>query len=90
MTPFMMKFLKDTFRHNGYNLQFCRVMNPNESVDPPRNKLDSVAFLPYVRSTLNHVSRVLSWQPVKSVGLLLRKISGFLWLVKDDLELRIE
>jgi hypothetical protein len=90
MTPLMMKFLKDTFKQNGYNLQFCRVINPSESVDPPRNKLDSVAFLSYVRKTLNHISRVLSWQNFKSVGLLLRKISGFLWLVKVDLELRIE
>jgi Na+-transporting NADH:ubiquinone oxidoreductase subunit NqrF len=49
----------------------------------------SVAFLPYVRSIFNCISRVLSQHNIKFVDLPPRKISSFLWSVKDDLKLKM-
>jgi hypothetical protein len=49
---------------------------------------DSVAFLPYVGTIFNRISRVLAWHNIKSVGLPSKIVSGFLWLVKDNLGLR--
>jgi hypothetical protein len=47
--------------------------------------MDSVTFLAYVGSTFNCISKVLSWQNIKTASLLLRKC--FLQPVKDDLGL---
>jgi hypothetical protein len=51
-------------------------------------KSDSVAFLPYVGTIFNRISRVLARHTIKSVGLPPKKLSGFLRPVKDDLGLR--
>jgi hypothetical protein len=57
-------------------------------IAPPNDKPNSVTFLPYVRSILNCISRVLFSYNIKSAGLLPRKISGFLQPVKNDMGLR--
>jgi hypothetical protein len=46
-------------------------------------------FLPFVGTTFNHTSRVLSKNNIKIVGHLQRKLSSFLWPIKDDLTLKI-
>jgi hypothetical protein len=57
--------LRNVFRQNGYNeRQIHRVPN-RQSDDNP----DSVAFLPYVGTIFNRISRVLSRHNIKSVGL---------------------
>jgi hypothetical protein len=48
---------------------------------------EQVAFLPYVGTTFNRISRLLS-RHIKSVGLPPKKIPGFLRPVKDDLGLK--
>jgi hypothetical protein len=58
-------------------------------VAQPNRKPDSVAFLPYVRPIFSRISRVLSWHNIKSVGLPPRKMSSFLWSVKEYLELKM-
>lgn len=54
----------------------------------PDKKPDSVTFLSYVKSLFNRISWVLPWHNIKYVGLPPKKISGILWSVKDDLELK--
>jgi hypothetical protein len=82
-------FLGDIFRQIGYSdQQNRRVLNPLPRVAQPNEKPDSVAFLPYVGSIFNCISRVLSLH-IKSVSLPPRKISSFLWLVKDDMGLKM-
>jgi hypothetical protein len=48
------------------------------------DKPGSVAFLPYVRTIFNRISRVAQHN-IKSVGLPPKKISGFLQMVKENL-----
>jgi hypothetical protein len=82
-------FLKDVFRQNGYNdRQIHRVLNRRPNISQPEDNPDSVAFLSYVGTIFNRISRVLSRHNLKSVGLPPKKVSGFLWWVKDNLGLR--
>jgi hypothetical protein len=53
----------------------------------PEEEPYSFTFLPYVGSIFNCISKMLSQQNIKSVSLPPRKISTFLQLVKDDLQL---
>jgi hypothetical protein len=77
------------FRQNGYtNQQIRRVLNAPLRVAQPNKKLESVAFLPYVRPIFNSISTVLSQHNTKSVGPPPRKLSSSLWSVKDNLELK--
>jgi hypothetical protein len=81
-------FLKDVFIQNGYNnRQIHRVLNRQPNISQPEDNLDSVAFLRYVRTIFNRISRVLSWH-IKSMGMPPKKVSSFLWPVKDELGLR--
>jgi hypothetical protein len=82
-------FLKDVFRQNGYNhQQIHRVLNRHPNINQPDDNPDSVAFLPYVGPIFNQISRVLSQHNIRSVGLPPKKVSSFLWPVKDNLGLR--
>jgi hypothetical protein len=82
-------FLSDIFRQNGYTeRQIRRGLIPPPGVGQTNGKPDSVAFLPYVGSIFNHISRMLARHNIKSVGLPPRKISSFLRPVKDHLGLR--
>jgi hypothetical protein len=54
----------------------------------PKDKPTSVALLPYVQTTYGRFSRMLAKHNIKSVGLLLRKISSFLRPLKDNQGLR--
>lgn len=84
-----LEILKDTCRqHGSSDWLIHRSVIPAVRAALPKDKLDSVIFLPYVRSAFNH-SRMLSQHSFKLVGLPLRRISSFLWLFKDDLGLRI-
>jgi hypothetical protein len=85
-----LEILKDTCRqHGSSDWQIHRSINPAVRAALPKDRLDSVILLPYVRSNFNHISRVLSQHSIELVGLPLRKSSGFLWLFKDDQGLRI-
>lgn len=56
-------FLRDVFRQNSYNdQQIHRVLNHHPNISQPDDKPDSVAFLPYIRTIFNRISRVLSQQ----------------------------
>jgi hypothetical protein len=63
----------------------CRALSSPLRIAQPYKKPDSFTFLLYVGSIFNHISRLVSQHNIKSVDLPPRKISGFLWLVKDDL-----
>jgi hypothetical protein len=60
---------------------FPRVAQPDE-------KPHSLAFLPYVTSIFDNISRVLYRPNIKSMGLPPRKISSFLCSAKCDLRLK--
>jgi hypothetical protein len=82
------EFLRTTFRQNGYSdRQIQRILKPLERVGRPPEKPASVAFLPYVSTTFNRTSRLLSKHNIKSVGLP-PTIPSFLRPAKDDLELK--
>jgi hypothetical protein len=84
-----LEFLKDTFKRNGYgDRQIGRALDPPRRAATTPGKPTSVALLPFVSTTFNHISRVLSRHNIKSVGLLPRKIANFLQPMKDDLGLK--
>jgi hypothetical protein len=57
-------FLKDIFKGNGYN-----ALNRRPYLPQPDNEPHSVAFLPFVGTVFNRISRVLARHNIKSVGL---------------------
>jgi hypothetical protein len=83
-------FLRDVFRENGYNdRQIHRGLNRRSLLPQPDNRPHSVAFLPFVRTVFNRISRVLARHNIKSVGLPHMKLSSLLRPVKDHFGLRI-
>jgi hypothetical protein len=65
-----LEFLRTTFRQNGYSdRQIRQALNPPTRVASTPEKPDSVAFLPYVGTTFNRISGLLSRHNIKSVGL---------------------
>ncbi|XP_033609102.1 uncharacterized protein LOC117282660 [Cryptotermes secundus] len=77
------------FRKNDYNnRQIHRVLNHQPNISRPEDKLGSVAFLPYVGTIFNRISRALSQHNFKAVGLPPNKLSSFLQPAKDSLGLR--
>jgi hypothetical protein len=84
-----LEFLRTTFRQNGYSdRQIRRAVKPPARVASTPEKPASVAFLPYVSTSFNRISRLVSRHNIKSVGLPPKKIPGFLRPVKDDLGLK--
>jgi hypothetical protein len=82
-------FLKDVFEENGYNdRQIYRSLNRRPHLPQPDNKFHSVAFLPFVGTVFNRISRVLARHNVRSVGLPRMELSSLLRPVKDHLGLR--
>jgi hypothetical protein len=82
-------FLRNIFRPNGYSdRQIHRFLNPLAKVALLSKKPESVMFLPYIGSFFTCINRMLSQHNIKSAGLLLRKLSGFLQSVKDNLQLK--
>jgi hypothetical protein len=81
--PQELKFLQETFRNNGYNhRQILHALNPPTRSPPPREEDHTlVAFLPFVDTTFNHTSRVLSKHNIKTVGLPPWKLSSFFILL---------
>jgi hypothetical protein len=78
--PQELKFLHKTFRDNGYSeWQILHALSPPKRA-PPQRREDpaSVAFLPFVGTVFNRISRVLSKHNIKTVGLPPRKLSSFL------------
>jgi hypothetical protein len=81
-------FLKDVFKGNGYNdRQIHRALNHRPLLLQPDNQPHSVAFLPFVGTVFNRISRVLA-RHIISVGLPHMKLSSLLRPVKDHLGLR--
>jgi hypothetical protein len=84
-----LKFLKTTFKKNGYSLkQIWCALNAVVRTPKSKGKPSSVAILPYDQTTYGHICRMLGKQNIRSVDWPQRKISNFLCPVKDDLELR--
>jgi hypothetical protein len=82
-------FLKDVFKENGYNdRQIHRALNCRPHLPQPDNEPHSVAFLPFVGTLPNRISRVLTRHNIKSVGLPHMKLSSLLRPVKNSLGLR--
>jgi hypothetical protein len=55
------EFLKDIFRRNGYSdRQIHRALNHHPESNQPDDHRDTVAFLPFVGTIFNRISRVLS------------------------------
>jgi hypothetical protein len=82
-------FLRDVFRLNGYNdRQIYRGINRRQNDNQPDDNPESAAFLPYVRTIFNRISRLLSRHNIKSVRPPPKKISGFFWPVNDKQGLR--
>jgi hypothetical protein len=83
-------FLRDVLKLNGYNnRQILRALNRRPHSDQPDNEPNSVAFLTYVGTIFNRISRVLARHNIKSVGLPRMKLSSLLRPVTDHLGLRI-
>jgi hypothetical protein len=81
-------FHKDTFKWNGYgDRQILYAIDPAKRAAATPEKPTSVAFLPFVNTTFNRISRML-FRHIKSVGLPQRKIASFLRPFKDDLRLK--
>jgi hypothetical protein len=81
--------LKDVFKQNGYNdRQIHRDLNRRPHLPQPDNEPHSVAFLPFVETVFNRISRVLARHNIKSVCLPHMKLSSLLRPVKDHLRLK--
>jgi hypothetical protein len=82
-------FLRDVFKQDGYNdRQIHRALNHRPHLPHSDNEPISVAFLSFVGTVINRISRVLA-RHIKFVGLPHRKLSSLLRPVKDHLGLRI-
>jgi hypothetical protein len=82
-------FLKDILRVNGYSdRQIHRALKSRPLLPQPENKTHSVAFLPFVGTVFNRISRVLARHNIKSVGLPHMKLSSLLRPVKDRIGVR--
>jgi hypothetical protein len=82
-------FLKHIFRENGYSdRQIHRAPNRRPLLPQLDNKPYSVAFLLFVGTVFNRISRVLARHNIKSVGLPHMKLSSLPRPVKDHLGLR--
>jgi hypothetical protein len=82
-------FLKDVFKQNGYNdRQIHRALNRRPHLAQQDNKSNSAAFLPFVGTVFNRISRVLARHIIKSVGLPHMKLSSLLSPAKDHVGLR--
>jgi hypothetical protein len=77
------------FRLSGHNsiAYFCFSQTLNRHIHVHSRSEDHilVAFLPFVSTTFNRISRVLSKHNIKTIGLLLRNLSSFLQPLKDYL-----
>ncbi|XP_023703192.1 uncharacterized protein LOC111862214 [Cryptotermes secundus] len=70
-----LEFLKDTLRWNGYNdRQIHRALNRRPKHNQHDDRRDTVAFLPFIGTIFNKISRVLSRHKITSVGLPPKKI----------------
>jgi hypothetical protein len=82
-------FLRITFRENGYNSKLIhRALKSNTKIPKPQDKPVSIAMLPYLHTTYNRLSQLLSRHNIKSVALPPKKISSFLRLVKENVGLK--
>jgi len=61
---------------NGYNDWLLHALNPSDRDDTQRQDLTLVAILPFAGPTFSCISRVLSKQSIKTVGLLHRKVTS--------------
>jgi hypothetical protein len=53
-------FLKDVFKENGYNDRQIHKAHNRRPLLPQPDKPHSFAFLPFVRTVFNRISRVLA------------------------------
>jgi hypothetical protein len=82
-------FLRDLFKQNGYNdRQIHGTLNRRPHLVQPGNEDNSFAFLPFVGTIFNRISRVLTRHNIKSMGLPHMKLSCLLCPVKGRLGLR--
>jgi hypothetical protein len=84
--PGDLEFLCSTFTQNGLS-DIHHALNSPHREDTSRETLTSMSFLPFVGSTFNSISRVLMRCNIKTVDLP-RKVTSFLWPVKDELALK--
>jgi hypothetical protein len=71
-----LEFPRTTFTENGYSDRQIRgALNPPAKVASTPEKPASVAFLPYVFTSFNRISRLLCRHNIKLLGLPPKKIS---------------
>jgi hypothetical protein len=82
-------FEEDVVEQNNYNYwQFHKTLNRRPHSSQPDNEPNSVAFLRFVGTLFNRISRVLARHNIKSVGLPHMKLSSLFSPVIDYLGLR--
>jgi hypothetical protein len=81
-------FLQWTFWQNGHNdLQIHHAVYPPQEVKAPSEDPSSITFFPFNEISYKCIRRMPS-ENNKTVGNPPRKISSFLWPVKDDTALK--
>jgi hypothetical protein len=81
-----MVFLRDVFKQNGYNdRQIHRALNHRPHLYQSDNEPNSFAFLPFVGTIFNRLSRVLARHNIKTAGLPHMKLSSLVRPVKYNL-----
>jgi hypothetical protein len=70
------------------NWRYIRALNPLDRVAPCQEKPALFAFLPYMSTAFNCISRLLSRHNIKSMDLPLKKVPRFLQHMKGDLGLK--
>jgi hypothetical protein len=88
--PQELKFLHETFKNNCYGKwQILHTPNPlTRALTLSTEDHTLVAFLSFVGTSFNRISRVVSKRNIKTLGLPPRKLSSFVWPFKDDLVLK--
>jgi hypothetical protein len=82
-------FLKKPFQENGYNSKLIhKAFNPKIRTPKLQDKPVTVVLLPFIHNTYNRLSRLLTRHNIKSVAVPLKKVSNFLWPVKDLMGLK--
>jgi hypothetical protein len=84
-----LEFLTTVFKNNGYcTQQIRRAMKPPTNTAKTKDKLISMAYIPYMQATYGILSRMLVKHNIKSIPLPPKKISNCLPPVKDAVGLR--
>jgi hypothetical protein len=84
-----LEFLTTVFRNNGYSTQqIHRAKKPPIKTTKIKDKSTSMAYIRYMQTTYERLSRMLAKHNIKSIPLTPKKISNYLPPIKDAVGLR--